>query len=311
MNIIFMGTPDFAVPCLEALVKSGENVKAVFTQPDKPKGRGYKMIPTPVKVAAQNCGIDVYQPTSLRKGEDAQEALEVIKKISPDVIVVVAYGQILPEEILSIPKHGCINVHGSLLPKYRGAAPMQWCILNGEKVTGITTMLMDKGLDTGDMLIKREVAIGENDTFSELHDSLSAAGADVLLETIKALSDGTLVREKQNDEESTYSPMITKNMSLIDFSEPAYKIHNKIRAITGYAFMNGKRLKVFRSELGEGSSLETPGTVESVSDFTVVCGDGKLVKFTEVQPEGGKRLKVADFLRGNKIEKGTVLSSEQ
>lgn len=310
MNIIFMGTPDFAVPCLEALVKSGEDIKAVFTQPDKPKGRGYKLIPTPVKVAAQNAGIEVYQPLSLRKGEDAQSSLEVIKKINPDVIVVVAYGQILPEEILNIPRYGCINVHGSLLPKYRGAAPMQWCLLNGEKTTGITTMMMDKGLDTGDMLLKQEISIGENETLAQLHDRLSVAGAQVLLETLDAIKNETLVRTKQNDEESTYSPMITKNMSLIDFKETAESIHNKIRAITGYAFINGKRLKVFSSVLCTGNSLATPGTVEDVSEFTVVCGDGKLVKFVEVQPEGGKRLKVSDYLRGNKLEKGTVLSSE-
>lgn len=305
-----MGTPDFAVPCLEALVKSGEDVKAVFTQPDKPKGRGYKLIPTPVKVAAQNAGIEVYQPLSLRKGEDAQSSLEVIKKIAPDVIVVVAYGQILPEEILNIPRYGCINVHGSLLPKYRGAAPMQWCLLNGEKTTGITTMMMDKGLDTGDMLLKQEISIGENETLAQLHDRLSVAGAQVLLETLDAIKNETLVRTKQNDDESTYSPMITKNMSLIDFKETAESIHNKIRAITGYAFINGKRLKVFSSALCTGTSLATPGTVEDVSEFTVVCGDGKLVRFVEVQPEGGKRLKVSDYLRGNKLEKGTVLSSE-
>ncbi|MBQ5336107.1 MAG: methionyl-tRNA formyltransferase, partial [Oscillospiraceae bacterium] len=199
MNIVFMGTPDFAVPSLKALADAGENVTAVFTQPDKPKGRGYKMIPTPVKEAALEMNIPVYQPLSLRKGDDAAEAFEVLKQNAPDLIVVVAYGQILPEEILSLPKHGCINVHGSLLPEYRGAAPMQWCLLNGEKKTGVTTMMMDKGLDTGDMLVKSEIEIGENETFAELHDRLAECGAETLVKTLEALKNGTLTRTPQDD----------------------------------------------------------------------------------------------------------------
>lgn len=310
MNIIFMGTPDFAVPCLKKLIERGEKIEAVFTQPDKPKGRGYKMIPTPVKKVAEEYDIPVYQPLSLRKGEDAESAVSLIRNINPDLIVVVAYGQILPEEILNIPKFGCVNVHGSLLPEYRGAAPMQWCLLNGEEKTGVTTMLMEKGLDTGDMLMKSEVLIGINDTFAELHDKLSVAGAQLLSETIDALSRGKLVPQKQDDEKATYSPMITKNMSLIDFNEDALKIHNKIRAITGYTFVNGKRLKVYRSELLDRKSTLEPGTVENSSEFSIVCGDGNIIRFTEVQPEGGKRLGISDYLRGNKPEEGTVLTSE-
>ncbi len=305
MNIVFMGTPDFAVPCLKALADAGENIKAVFTQPDKPKGRGYKMIPPPVKAAALEMDIPVYQPLSLRKGEDAEQALAVLKEINPDLIVVVAYGQILPEEILNLPAHGCINVHGSLLPQYRGAAPMQWCLLNGEKKTGVTTMMMDKGLDTGDMLIKSEVDIDISDTFAEIHDRLAECGAETLIRTIEAVKAGTLVRTPQDDSQSTYSPMITKNMSLIDFSEPAAVIHNKVRAITGFAFLGGKRLKIFRSELTGKKSSEAPGTVtEASSEFLTVCGDGELIRFTEVQPEGSRRMNAADYLRGVKLQTG-------
>lgn len=309
MNIIFMGTPDFAVPCLKALVDSGENVTAVFTQPDKPKGRGYKMIPTPVKAAALEYGLDVYQPQSLRKGEEAEEALEIIRKLAPELIVVVAYGQILPESLINIPVHGCINVHASLLPAYRGAAPIQWCILNGEKVSGVTTMMIDTGLDTGDMLLKAEVPISENETSSELHDALSESGARLLTDTIKCIKDGNLVRTPQDGSLATYSPMITKDMSMLDFTQPAQKLHNIIRGITGFAFIGGKRLKVFRSELTGKKSSGEPGLIADTSDFSVVCGDGQMIRFTEVQPEGGKRLKIGDYLRGNRIADGTVLTS--
>lgn len=310
MKIIFMGTPDFSVPCLKKLCLEGHEVAAVFTQPDKPKGRGHKMLPPPVKQAAEELGIEVYQPVSLKKGEDAEKSLEIINKIAPDLIVVVAFGQILPKTVLDAPKFGCINVHASLLPKYRGAAPMQWCILNGEKKTGVTTMMMDVGLDTGDMLLKKEVEIGENETLSELHDDLSQTGAELLIETIRSIENETITRTPQNDSESTYSPMITKDMSLIDFKESAQSVHNRIRAITGFAFIDHKRIKLLGSCLTGKKSDETPGTVCSAEDFSVVCGDGEVIRFTEVQPEGGKRLKTADFLRGNKLEKGTVLESE-
>lgn len=310
MKIIFMGTPDFAVPCLKKLVEEGHDVPVVFTQPDKPKGRGHKMLPPPVKQAAEELGIEVVQPLSLKKGEDAEKSLEIINKISPDLIVVVAFGQILPKTVLDAPKFGCINVHASLLPKYRGAAPMQWCILNGEKKTGVTTMMMDVGLDTGDMLLKSEVEIGENETLSELHDELSVCGSKLLIETIKKLESGKIERTPQNDSESTYSPMITKDMSLLDFNESAQSVHNRIRAITGFAFLDHRRIKILGSVLTGRKSNETPGTVCSPEDFSVVCGDGEVITFTEVQPEGGKRLKTADFLRGNKLEKGAVLRSE-
>lgn len=301
-----MGTPDFAVPCLKALVESKHIVQAVFTQPDKPRGRGNKFIPTPVKKYALECDIPVYQPSSLRKGDDAEKSLEILKELNPDLIVVVAYGQILPSSILNLPKYRCINIHASLLPKYRGAGPIQRCILEGETITGVTSMYMEEGLDTGDMLIKEEIQIGENMIADELHDALSEMGARVLLKTIQAIEDGTLIRTPQDDSLSTYAKMITKEMSHLDFSKSAQDIHNTIRGITGFTTLNGKRLKVYRSEILYKSSNEPCGTIVDTSNFTVVCGDGKCIKFDEVQLEGSKRMKTQDFLRGKKIEK-TIL----
>lgn len=307
MKIVFMGTPDFSVPCLKALICSGHEVAAVYTQPDKPKGRGYKMIPTPVKRCAEELNIPVYQPKSMRKGEDAGEVLENLKEINPDLIIVVAYGQILPQIILDLPKYGCINIHASLLPEYRGAAPIQWCILDGKTKTGVTSMKMESGLDTGDMLIKRSINIGENETSSELHDRLSEIGAEVLLETIQALESGTLKAQKQDDEKSTYAKKITKDMSCLDFNESAQTVHNIIRGITGFTMLDGKRLKVYGSVIAGESSGE-PGSIKDPSNFTVVCGDGKCVRFTEVQYEGGRRMKTEEFLRGRKLTKGMTLS---
>lgn len=308
-----MGTPDFAVPCLQALIDNGENVQAVFTQPDKPKGRGYKMLPPPVKSLALTYNIPVYQPLNLKKGEDAENALNILKDLSPDLIIVVAYGKILPKEILELPKYYCINVHASLLPRYRGAAPIQWCVLNGEKETGVTTMLMAEGLDTGDMLLKESVAIGDDETASELHDRLSAVGAELLIKTISAVKVGTITREKQEDSLSNYASMITKDMCPIDFSLPAQQIHNKIRGLSAspcaVTMLNGKRLKIFKSTMSDKKKYDlAAGTVVNEKDFTVVCGDGYTVTFTEVQSEGGKRMKVSDFLRGNHIEKGICLN---
>ena len=311
MKTIFMGTPDFAVPCLKALAESSHEVAAVFTQPDKPKGRGYKMIPTPVKTAALEYGLPIYQPLSLRKGEDAENAMKILRELAPDVIVVTAYGQILPREILELPKYGCINIHASLLPKYRGAAPINWVILNGERATGVTSMQMSEGLDTGDMLIKRSTVIGENETYQELYSRLSEIGAEVLTETLTAIENGTLVPEKQDDSLSCYSPMITKEMSLLDFSKTAAEVHNTIRGVTGFAILGGKRLKVFASMLtGESADSAVNGEITDTVHFGVKCGDGKIIRFLEVQPEGKKRMKVQDFLRGNKLTAGTILNQE-
>lgn len=308
MKIVFMGTPDFAVPCLRALAESSHEVAAVFTQPDKPKGRGYKMIPTPVKAAALEYELPVYQPISLRKGDDAAEAMKILNDIAPDLIVVTAYGQILPKEILELPKHGCINIHASLLPKYRGAAPINWVILNGETQTGVTSMQMSEGLDTGDMLVKRSTDIGKNETFEELYARLSAMGGEVLLETLEAVENGTLTPEKQDDSLSCYSPMIKKEMSALDFSKSAEDIHNTIRGVTGFTMLEGKRIKVFRSEISDDIAMDkAPGEIVDTARFGVRCGDGKVVIFREVQPEGKKRMKTEDFLRGKKLEKGTLL----
>ena len=301
-----MGTPDFAVPCLKALVDAKHNVQAVFTQPDKPRGRGNKLVPTPVKKFAIECNIPVYQPTGLRKGNDAESSLQVLQELNPDLIVVVAYGQILPKSILDLPKYRCINIHASLLPKYRGAGPIQRCILDGETLTGVTSMYMEEGLDTGDMLIKEKITIGKNMIADELHDALSEMGAEVLLKTIQAIEDGSIVRTPQDDSMSTYAKMITKEMSHLDFSKSAQEIHNIIRGITGFTSLNGKRLKVFRSEILEKTSSEPFGTIVDTSNFTVVCGDGKCIKFNEVQLEGSKRMDTKVFLRGKKLDK-TIL----
>jgi methionyl-tRNA formyltransferase len=308
MKIVFMGTPDFAVPCLRTLAESAHEVAAVFTQPDKPKGRGYKLIPTPVKAAAAEYDIPVYQPLSLRKGEDAEESMRVLRETAPDLIVVTAYGQILPKEILELPKYGCINIHASLLPKYRGAAPINWVLLNGEKETGVTSMQMSEGLDTGDMLIKKATPIGENETCEELYARLSAMGGEVLAETIDALEKGSLSPEVQDDSLSCYSPMIRKEMSALDFSKTAAEVHNTIRGVTGFTMLEGKRLKVFASRIAEGSfdSAEN-GSVVDTKRFAVKCGDGRAVIFTEVQPEGKKRMKTEDFLRGRKLTEGELL----
>lgn len=314
MNIIYMGTPDFAVPPLNAIINSGENVQAVFTQPDKPKGRGFKLLPTPVKECALSHNIPVYQPLSLRKGEEGAAAEALIRKLAPDLIVVAAYGQILPQSILDIPKFGCVNIHASLLPKYRGAAPIQRVILDGETETGVTAMKMAEGLDTGDMMMKLSVKIGENETASELHDRLSELGAELIIKTIEALKNGTAVYEKQDDSQACHAAKIDKSMSITDFSLPAEQVHNHIRGLSASpcaaAYLCGKRLKIFRSELVKGAS-GTPGEIVNANDFTVACGDGNGVKLTEVQGEGGKRLKTADFLRGFKIEKGMMLRSSQ
>lgn len=308
MKVVFMGTPDFAVPCLRKLAESECEVAAVFTQPDKPKGRGYKMIPTPVKVAAEEYGIPVYQPLSLRKGDDAEESMRILNDIAPDLIVVTAYGQILPKEILELPKYGCVNIHASLLPKYRGAAPINWVLLNGETETGVTSMQMSEGLDTGDMLIKRTTAIGENETYEELYARLSEMGGEVLMDTVKAIEDGDLSPEKQDDSLSCYSPMIRKEMSQLDFSKSAAEIHNTIRGVTGFALLEGKRIKVYRSAISDKIAQDAEnGEIVDTAAFSVKCGDGKCVTFLEVQPEGKKRMKTDDFLRGKKLDKGEKL----
>ncbi len=309
MKIVFMGSPEFSVPCLKVLAESKHEVAAVFTQPDKARGRrGNQLVPTAVKAAALEYGYQVYQPLSLRKGEDAETSMQVLRDIAPDLIVVTAYGQILPKEVLELPKYGCINIHASLLPKYRGAAPINWVILNGETETGVTSMQMGEGLDTGDMLIKRSTKIGENETYEELYARLAVMGGEVLAETLEAVENGTLSPEKQDDSLSCYSPMIQKEMSALDFSKTAAEVHNTIRGVTGFTMLDGKRLKVFRSEISDNIAPDAEnGSIVDEKRFAVKCGDGKSVVFTEVQPEGKKRMAAEDFLRGKKLVKGEIL----
>lgn len=309
MRILFMGTPDFALFTLRALVEAGEEIVGVVTQPDKPKGRGYTLQPPPVKVYAAEQGLPVYQPTTLKDGafDDTLHAL------APDVIVVVAYGKILPRSVLEYPKHGCINVHGSLLPAYRGAAPMQRAILEGCAETGVTTMQMAEGLDTGDMLIVRRVPIGENDNFEDIHDALGAAGAEALLETLRALRAGTLVAIPQDDALATYAAKIQKEDCALDFSAPANKVHDRVRALSPIPLSfthtpDGKLLKVVESRVGRGRTDAAPGTVIALGDcITVACGEGTTVELWRVLPEGKGRMSAADYNRGRRLSVGDVL----
>lgn len=309
MKIVFMGTPDFAVPTLEKLYEKGYDVACVFSQPDKPKGRGYKLMPPPVKEVALAHNTEVLQPLSMKK--DADEYILRLKEINPDVIVVVAYGKILPKEVLEIPRLGCVNVHGSLLPKYRGAGPIQWSVLNDEKETGITTMLMGEGLDTGDMLLKASTPIGENETSAELFDRLAIMGTDLLIETLEGLEKGEITPQKQDDAQSSYAPMITKDLCNIDFSNSVRKIHKQICGLSDYpcatTMLNGKRLKIYHSEIvSTNPTGKTNGEIVDEKQLCVACSDG-VIKFTEIQAEGSKRMKTADYLRGKPVEKGIIL----
>lgn len=307
MKIIFMGTPDFASACLEKLIKDNYEISAVFSQPDKPVGRKQILTPPPVKTLAFNNNITVYQPKTLKDGE----ALDIIKKINPDIIVVVAYGKILPKEILTSAKYGCINVHASLLPKYRGAAPIQWAVLNGDKETGVTVMQMDEGLDTGDMLYVEKTQIGENETSEELFDRLAVIGADSLVKALDLIEKGKAVAEKQPSGDFGYAQKITKAMSEIDWNEPAQNVHNLVRGLQSWPCaqtkINGKTCKVHKTILSDKTSDKAGKIVDNKNVITVCCGDGKCVDITELQLEGKKRMNSADFLMGNKLTVGTVL----
>lgn len=305
---IFMGTPDFACPTLQKLIERGEQVVAVVTQPDRPKGRGQKLMPPPVKELAEQNGIPVYQPIKVRD----PEFVEIIRELKPDVIVVVAFGQILPKALLDIPPHGCINVHASLLPRYRGAAPLNWCIINGETETGVTTMLMDVGLDTGDMLLMRKTPLDENEDISSLHDRMAAMGADLLAETIDRLAQGDLVAQPQNNSESCYAPMLKKDDGIIDWRADARTIHNQVRGLAVWpgacTIIGDQVLKIFRTRVGDGSG--EPGTVLQAAKgtFEVACQTGSLF-LQELQLAGKKRLDCTSFLAGCPVSEGTVLGS--
>lgn len=303
-----MGTPDFSVNALKSIFDAGHEIVAVFTQPDKPKGRKMILTAPPVKETAINLGLPVFQPNSLKSDEVKNQ----IKNMNADVIVVVAYGKILPKEILTAAKLGCINVHASLLPRHRGASPIQWCIVCGDKVTGVTTMQMDEGLDTGDMLETAETVISNDDDAGTLHDRLSLLGAELIVETLKKAEAGELTPKKQDDSQMTYAPIITREMGKIDFKKPAEEIHNLVRGFTpwpsAYTFLGSKRLKVYKTKIANIVKNEPAGTV-IVNDkqLIVACGNFSAIELCEVQLEGKSRMSAEQLLNGNTIEKGSIL----
>ena len=306
MKIVFMGTPDFAVSTLESLVKGGHEVIAAVTQPDKPKGRGKAVQYTPVKEKALEYEIPVYQPVKARD----PEFVELLKGMDPDVIVVVAFGQLLPKAILDIPKYGCVNVHASLLPKYRGAAPIQWAVIDGEEVSGVTTMLMDEGLDTGDMLEKAEIVLNEKETGGSLFDKLSALGGELILSTLEKMENGTITRTPQGDSTTSYAKMLKKTMGEIDWHIEAVKIERLIRGLnpwpSAYTSLKGKTVKIWSADVVAGESTGNPGRVTVTKDKLLVeCGENFL-SITELQLEGKKRMETAAFLRGFTVEDQTV-----
>ena len=310
IRIVYMGTPDFAVEPLEAIIKAGYEVAAVVTQPDKQKGRGKEVKMTPVKECALRHGIPVFQPVKIKE----PEAVAELEKYQADLFVVAAFGQLLSEEILNMPEYGCINIHASLLPAYRGAAPIQWAVLNGEKESGVTIMQMDKGLDTGDMLLKRSVELSPKETGDSLHDKLMHLGAELIVEALSKLEKGELVPEKQKDELSSYAKKLTKAMGQIDWSKDAVSLERWIRGLnswpSAYTFFGGKTLKIWEARVAEenGAQKAEPGQVVSVSreSFTVACGQGEL-QILSLQLEGKKRVSTREFLLGYQVEPGMIL----
>lgn len=308
MKIIFMGTPDFSVGTLEALIEAGHEVVLAVTQPDKPRGRGKEVQFPPVKEVALRHNIPVYQPKRVRE----PECIEELKKYNADVMVVIAFGQILPKEILEMTPYGCINVHASLLPKYRGAAPIQWAVINGEKISGVTTMQMDEGLDTGDMIRKTEIVLDEKETGGSLHDKLADAGAKLCVETLKALEDGTAVFEKQGESPTAYARMLDKKLGAIDWTRPAVEIERLIRGLnpwpSAYTNWDGKVMKIWEADVEDSAYAAQPGTVCEVGKdfFTVQTGDGAL-SVKELQIPGKKRMDAGAFLRGYQITEGIIL----
>ena len=309
MNIMFMGTPDFAVSSLAALDRAGHNITAVITTPDKPRGRGHKLVHTPVYEYALEHNIKVYTPVNLRE----ENFKAILTEHKPDIIVVVAYGKLLPEYVLNYPEYGCVNVHGSLLPKYRGAAPIQRSIIDGELVTGVTTMYMEKGLDTGDMLLKGEVVIEPEDNFETLHDKLAKIGADLIVETISLLESGTCPSTKQDDTLSCYAHMITKETAIINWNKTAAEIHNLVRglypvpkAVTTYC---DKNIKICKTSISDTKTDCKPGTIIAVDNefLSVACGSGTVLNVLALQFEGKKVMSVNDYLRGNSISEKIVM----
>lgn len=306
MKLLFMGTPDFAVPSLERVLADGHEVLLVVTQPDKPVGRKRVMTPPAVKVCAEAHGLPVYQPTSLR----TPEAAEMLAQYRADAFVVVAYGKILPKNILDMPTYGCVNVHGSLLPKYRGAAPVQWAVLNGDAESGVTTMLLDEGVDTGDILLMSRRPLDDTITGGELFDLLAADGAELLSRTLTELQAGTLSPTPQPEEGACYAAMLDKGMCPLDWQKPAQVLHNQVRGLNPWPVATCRladiNCKVFSSHVGETTEA-APGTVVSVSPLAIACGDGRTLVIEELQGEGSRRMPAADYLRGHPLTSGTVV----
>ena len=303
MKILFMGTPDFAVPSLQALIEAGHEIVGVFTQPDKPKNRGMKLQPPPVKVVAVDHDIPVFQPTKLRDGT----ALETIQGLAPDLIVVAAYGRILPQEILDYPKLGCINVHSSLLPKYRGSAPIHWAILNGDAESGVTIMNVVLELDAGDIISQAVTPIDPDETVENLHDRLADMGAKLLVDTVVAIENGTATRTPQQADLVTHAPMLSRALSPMDFTRPARELHNQVRGLIPWPAavteLNGTRCKIFSTSVLAETTGKAPGTVIAADKkgLKIACGGGTVLQINELQADGGKRLKAADYLRGHPI----------
>ncbi|MCR4896820.1 MAG: methionyl-tRNA formyltransferase [Lachnospiraceae bacterium] len=310
MRLIFMGTPDFAVGSLESLIAAGHEIALVVTQPDRAKGRSDKLVFSPVKECALRHGLEVFQPEKVK----TPEAVEVLRGVAPDLIVVAAFGQILSKEILELPKYGCINVHASLLPKYRGASPIQHVILNGEERSGITIMEMNEGLDTGDILLQKELVLAADETFETLHDRLAELGGRAITEALEALEKGSLTARPQREDESCYAPLIRKSMGKLDFSRDAVSLDRQVRAMNpwpgAYTMYDGKMMKIYRVALSDVNTKAAPGTVLFVDrdSFTVACAQGSL-KILELQMEGKKRMDCSAFLLGSSLEEGTVLGN--
>lgn len=308
MKILFMGTPGFAVSCLEALYKSNHEVVAVVTQPDRPKGRGKKVLPPPVKVKAMEYGTEVLQPEKIRD----KAYIEAIKAMDFDCIVVVAFGQLLPKEILDLPKKGCINVHASLLPKYRGAAPINWVIVDGEEETGITTMYMNEGLDTGDMILKEEVNIEDDMTAGQLHDVLAEVGAKVLIETLDLIAIDKAPRTPQNDSESCYASMLSSKTGLIDWKNSAKDIYNLVRGLNpwpvAYTMYKGKKMKVWKCKIAEANKADEPGKILEVDKTGIYVSTGNgIILIEEIQLPNSRKMTVDEYIRGNTIENSVIL----
>ena len=303
MRILFMGTPDFAVPSLEALAAAGHQLVGAFSQPDKPKNRGMKLQPTPVKVCAQGLGVPVFQPAKLRDGT----ALETIRQLDPELIVVAAYGRILPQEILDYPKFGCINVHSSLLPKYRGAAPIHWAILNGDQETGVTIMHMALALDAGDIIAQRATPIDPNETVEELHDRLAQLGAQLLVDTVAEITAGTAGRTPQAEDQVTLAPMLSRALSPMDFTRPARALHDQVRGLIPWPAavteLGGVRCKILATTVLDETTGKAPGSVIAADKkgLKLACGGGTVLRIDRLQADGGKRLAAADYLRGHPI----------